>query len=508
MSKVAIASSSGISAAAGERIVQDGGNAVDAALAAALVSAIAEPGVCALGAGAYLSVWPAAGDPVTIDANVAVPGLGLADSARGQGGQEIFMEYGGGVSTIVGHGSVATPGALAGCDLAASRYGRLPWRVLFQPAIDLAREGFPLSQASHNYLRYSHELVFGWNPQSHAALHAPDGSILPLGAAVRVEGLAESLAQIAEEGVDVFYKGDLAKAIVSDISAHGGGLTHRDLDEYRPIPRPCLCADIGDWRVATNPAPAVGGATLSAMLLLMKDRPRGGWTAAEVAYLAEVQHRVLAYRRDYLDHLQDLGPAIRELIRLAESGQLDAMTAPSTVHVSTVDDSGLACSITMSAGYGSGVMPPGTGIWLNNCLGEIELNRSGLDAGPPGKRLPSNMAPCVARSRSGDSMAIGSPGADRITTAILQTLVNFINCGHSLEAAIRMPRLHAEHDGKAWRVACEPGLATDALRLPQRHFDEPSMYFGGVGAALRRPDGSFIAAADPRRTGGSAIAGR
>ena len=507
MTQVAIASSSRISAAAGERIVHEGGNAVDAALAAALVSAVSEPGVCALGAGAYLSIWPAGGDPVTIDANVAVPGLGLPESELGRGGQEIFMEYGGGITTIVGHGSVATPGALSGCDLAARRYGRLPWAALVQPAIDGARQGFPLSMASHNYLKFSHQLVFGRNEQSYAALHTRDGEILSPGSPVHVAGLAESLELIAKDGVAAFYEGDLAAAMTDDIRAHGGALTRRDLAKYRPIPRPCLRAQVADWQVATNPAPAVGGASLSAMLLLMNERPRDGWTAAEVAYLAEVQHRVLAYRRGYLDQLRDIGPAIDELIRLAEAGQLDAMTAPSTVHVSSVDDSGLACSITMSAGYGSGVMPPGTGIWLNNCLGEIELNRKGLAAGPPGRRLPSNMAPCVARSKRGDALAIGSPGADRITTAILQTLVNFITCGQSLEAAIRSPRLHVENDGQTWRAACEPGLAVDTVTLPLRTFEELSMYFGGVGAALRQADGHLVAAADPRRTGGTAIAG-
>ncbi len=507
MSKVAIASSSGISAAAGEQLVNEGGNAVDAAVAAALVSAIAEPGVCALGAGAYLTIWPVDDEPITIDANVAVPGLGLPASSLGRGGEEIFMEYGGGIKTIVGHGSVATPGALAGCDLAARRYGRLPWKSLVQPAIGWAKRGCPLSQASYNYLKYSHDLVFGLSAQGHAALHGDDGAILKPGAPVHVAGLADSLSLIAEEGVDAFYRGDLAAAIADDIETHGGSLTRRDLAEYRPIPRSCLRTQLADWQVATNPAPAVGGATLSAMLLLMRGRPQGDWTAAEIAHLAEVQHRVLAYRRGCLDKVRHIGPAIEELIRLAESGHLDAMTAPSTVHVSSVDNTGLACSITMSAGYGSGVMPPRTGIWLNNCLGELELNGAGLAATPPGRRLPSNMAPCVARSSHGDALAIGSPGADRITTAIAQTLVNFINRGDTLEDAIRSPRLHVEHSGQGWRVACEPGLATGSIALPVRLFDEPSMYFGGVGAALRRQDGSLLAAADPRRTGGIAIAG-
>lgn len=504
--KVALASSSQISADAGAKIVRAGGNAVDAALAAALVSAISEPGVCALGAGAYLSIWPPGGQPITIDANVAIPGIGLDRDRRGGGGRRIFMEYGGGVETVVGHGSVATPGALAGCALASENYGRLPWQTLFGPCINWAREGFPLSLASFNYLRFSHELVFGWNPQSHKALHDEQGAVLPPGAAIVVDGLADSLSQIAEEGIDTFYRGELAHAMVDDIAAHEGALTLADLDRYQPVARPCLCTRLGPWKIATNPAPAIGGATLAAMLTLLDCEHEPSATAAEVARLADVQHRVLAFRARELADKVDCKPEIEQLMALARSGRLDAITAPSTVHVSAIDSEGLACAITMSAGYGSGVMPPGTGIWLNNCLGELELNRKGLDVDPPGAHLPSNMAPCVAQSRSGRIMAIGSPGADRITSAILQTLINIVHRRQSLTAAIEAPRLHVENSSEGWRVACEPGLPVEELALPIRAFPEASMYFGGVGAAVLHADGRLEAAADPRRTGGIASA--
>ncbi len=504
--RVALASSSQISADAGAEIVRAGGNAVDAALAAALVSAISEPGVCALGAGAYLSIWAPNGEPLTIDANVAIPGLGLEEERRGLGGRKIYMEYGGGVETIVGHGSVATPGALAGCAHASETYGRLPWRELFGPCIHWAREGFPLSLASFNYLRYAHDLVFGWNTQSFSALHDEQGTVLPPGAPVVVAGLADSLSLIAEEGVDTFYRGDLARAIVADISAHEGALTLADLDRYRPVARPCLSTRLGPWEIATNPAPAIGGATLAAMLTLLDSEHAPMPQPAEVARMADIQHRVLAFRAKELAEKVDCHEEIEQLMALARAGHLDAMTAPSTVHVSAIDSDGLACAITMSAGYGSGVMPPGTGIWLNNCLGELELNRRGLAVEPPGAHLPSNMAPCVAQSKSGRIMAIGSPGADRITSAILQTLINLVHRRQSLTAAIEAPRLHVENSADGWRAACEPGLPVAEVALPVKIFPEASMYFGGVGAAVLHADGSLEAAADPRRTGGIASA--
>ena len=146
-------------------------------------------------------------------------------------------------------------------------------------------------------------------------------------------------------------------------------------------------------------------------------------------------------------------------------------------------------------------MPPGTGLWLNNCLGEIELNRRGLDAGPVGARLPSNMAPSIAR-RDAAVLAIGTPGADRITTALHQVLVNLLHMEMPLTKAIAHPRLHVDTTGDIERLAAEPGLELPDVELPVRSFAELHMYFGGVAAALFDSESGFQVAADPRREGG------
>jgi gamma-glutamyltranspeptidase/glutathione hydrolase len=204
---------------------------------------------------------------------------------------------------------------------------------------------------------------------------------------------------------------------------------------------------------------------------------------------------------EHLDVAADRVAAVRELLERMASGGLAAVRgSASTVHVSVVDDEGVACSVTASAGYGSGVMTPGTGIWLNSCLGEPELNRGGLHTLRPGERLPSNMAPTVGRHRDGSVLAIGSPGADRITTALLQTLASFANGGLSLEESIARPRLHVRHLETGPLVDHEEDLELPPdLGLPARVHHALSMYFGGVGAALRSQDGSLLAAADPRR---------
>ena len=171
------------------------------------------------------------------------------------------------------------------------------------------------------------------------------------------------------------------------------------------------------------------------------------------------------------------------------------------MHTSVVDDAGNGCAVTASSGYGSGEIPAGTGLWLNNCLGEIELNRRGLDAGPPGVRLPSNMAPSVAR-RDGTVLAVGSPGADRITTALQQFLINYLQMDMPLARAIAHPRVHVDTSGDDVLLKAEAGLELPEVDLPVTEFPELVMYFGGVGAAVYDRAKGFDVGADPRREGG------
>ena len=221
--------------------------------------------------------------------------------------------------------------------------------------------------------------------------------------------------------------------------------------------------------------------------------------------MIEAQRACLEHRRQRLDLADDVAAAVARLLDDATSGQLRARKpSASTVHTSVVDDNGTGCAITASSGYGSGEMPAGTGLWLNNCLGEIELNRRGLDAGPVGARLPSNMAPSVAR-HGDDVLAIGSPGADRITTALQQVLINHLRFDMPLADAIAHPRLHIDTSGAETRLMVEAGLDLPAVDLPVKEFAERVMYFGGVGAARFRPADGLRTAADPRREGGTCI---
>jgi gamma-glutamyltranspeptidase / glutathione hydrolase len=501
--RIAVAAPDRPSADAALRVVEQGGGAVDAAVAAMLVTMVCEVGIVSLLGGLYATVWGAnEAEAVTVDGCVAMPGIdpGAApDPVR----WEVDTGYGGGLTMTIGHGSVATPGAPAALGLLQERFGRLPWREVVEPAEEVARSGFELGQASGHYLPFVRASVFGWDPQTVAGLRGSDGGWVETGGLMVSPDLADTLGLLAREGPAAIYRGDLARAIVADMAERGGLVTAADLSAYSPVVRPALAWSAGRWQLRTNPPPAIGGATLAGMMIILGDRPTGPWTHADVEALVGAQRTVLDVRHDRIDVAGDRDSAVREM--LAGVG-LGGERAPSTAHVSVVDSDGTACALTASHGYGSGATVPGTGLWLNNCLGEHELNRAAV---APGEILASNMAPSVGRRDDGAVLAIGSPGADRITTALLQVLAGFVHAGTSLQAAVDRPRLHVRHldslDGPEVRVEVEDDLPLPPLDLPVRTHPTRSMYFGGVAATLRHPDGSVEAAGDPRRTGVVAV---
>ena len=493
-----VASGSQLAADGGAATARRGGNAVDAAIAAMFVSLATEPGIVGPGAGGYISIWAPGEDPIVIDAYVEMPGRGLRDEELGHGLHRVHLDYGGGVSTYVGYGSVGTPGGIAGLDMAWRLHGSADWADLLVPAIEAAAVGFPLPAAAAEYLEAARDLVYGWDPLSYESLHHGDGRPIEALETVRIPRLIESLEVLAAGGADEMYHGSIADHIVAGMKAHGGIVTAADLASYTPLQRHPIMIERSGWLIATNPAPAVGGATLAALLMLA-DTEDPFSTEWNLAYMA-AQRDVFAYRGRHLGPFDDRKEAATELLESVRVGGGVPTGSPSTTHTSATDSTGLACSITMSAGYGSGAMP--AGFWMNNALGEVELMGNDPHALVPGTRLISNMAPTVARHRDGSVLAIGSPGANRITTAIASTLLRYTDEAVSLQEAVDGPRLHVEVADEV-AVSAEPGLDTgDWERIDYPHH---AMYFGGVQAASWHPDRGFEGAADPRRTGGLAI---
>ncbi|MDH3297697.1 MAG: gamma-glutamyltransferase, partial [Gemmatimonadota bacterium] len=265
---VMVAAGSQLAADSGAEIARGGGNAVDAAVAAMLVSLSTEPGIVGPGAGGFVTVWAPGEEPVVIDAYVEMPGRGLAPADFGHGAELVWLDYGGGLTTYVGYGSVGTPGGLAGLDMAARQYGSIPWRRLMAPAIAAADTGFPLPTAAAEYLEASRIKVYGWDPASRAALHDSAGRPIGANEPVHIPALIESLRLLADGGATEMYTGLIAEKIVAGMQANGGIVTAEDLAAYEPIVRVPVTVTHGQWRVATNPAPAVGGSVLAALVLL------------------------------------------------------------------------------------------------------------------------------------------------------------------------------------------------------------------------------------------------
>lgn len=497
--RVAVAATGRQALEAGLAVATDGGGAVDAAMAAAFVALSTEPGMVSFGGGAYINIWPADGEPVVIDGNVEMPGRGAPPEAFGSGVREVRSAYGGGVTMQAGHGSVATPGIVPTMALAHDSHARLPWARLLAPATAATRQGYPMSPAAARYLAFTADALFGTDPEAYSLVTDAAGVVLRGGEATRNNALGDVLDELAVEGPDLFTTGRVGRALVDDMAGRGL-ITPADLAAYSPVRRPAHTVDIGDWTAALNPPPAVGGVVLAVMLGELARR--GNWTWADAI---EVQRTVLAYRLAVHDHSRDLeADGLAMLAAVDERGLAGLQGSSSTAHISAVDNDGNACAITMSSGYSAGICIPGTGVLLNNCLGEVELNRLGLHAMTPGTRLASNMAPTTARTADGRVMAVGSPGADRITTALMLVMGQGFLHNADLREAIDDPRLHlrrgdsgefvVEHEADAGIEA-----AVSAAGLASHQYAEPHMYFGGVGAALRSVTGELTAAGDRRR---------
>lgn len=506
-SHVAVAATGPVAVDAGLGAVRAGGNAVDAAIAAMCVAMTTEPGVVSPMGGAFVTIWPAEGEPETIDGNVEMPGRGLPADRFGAGLREISMSYGGGITVFGGWGSVALPGALSALQLAHDRHGAGAWAQALAPAEHAAREGFRLGSAAASYLALTVDNLFGWDPETHAALSRADGSAVQAGDVITDPHLADAWARIAETGAADVYTGEIGRLIAQACAAGGGLVTAADLAAYEPIVRTPLRMPLGHWEIATNPPPSVGGPMLAVMLGELARR--GG---LEWADIIDVQRRTLTYRSEVHDFSTDLEEdGYRLLEEVRQAGIAGLTTSQSTAHVSAVDSDGLACAITASSGYSSGATVPGTGLLLNNCLGEPELNRLGMHVLAPGTRLASNMAPSVARHAGGDVLAIGSPGADRITTALMQVLARHCLTGMPLGEAIAAPRAHVRvARGEPVRVEHEPDPGIDAalaeLGLPGNQHAPQAMFFGGVGGAARSATGVLSAAGDPRREAATGVA--
>ncbi|MEZ4771211.1 MAG: gamma-glutamyltransferase [Caldilineales bacterium] len=522
-----------MTAAAGAQMLQEGGNAVDAAVAAAFVSAVSEYTLSAIGGSGFALVYDTLGGTGDLyDFFSAAPGLDgpPVASVDDIDFRQITVDYG--VSRqhfYVGRGAVAVPGNVAGLCAMAGQSGRLPLPVLLEPAIRLMREGCPVSGMQHAISTLI-EPIFLMTAGSRAIFCREDGGLLRPGDLLRMPELADTLELLGREGPELFYRGDVARAILADQRDRGGVLTAADLAAYEVVRRRPLASSFRAYTVVTNPPPSRGGLLINFALQLL-DGLAYAPTAQDIAsarhveVIAEIM-RVTTFARRQMEqsHVppeaqetwllskQSVARWTEELHRLlampASQRPLDLpiAAAASTTQISVMDEDGLLVSLTTTAGEGTGFVVPGVGIILNNMMGEADLHPLGWFRMTSGQRIPSMMAPTVVLRDGRPVLTLGSGGANRIRSAIMQVLVNTLSAGMPLDAAVYASRVHFEdgvlqieggHD-----AALAPAL--DAAGYTVNAWPDQHMYFGGVHAVAERTDGQFAAVGDPRR-GGSAI---
>ena len=519
--KGAIAAGHVLTARAGARILEEGGNAVDACVAAGFAGWVAESPLTGPGAGGFALIAPRDGPARVADFFVATPGLGRPE-LKGAEMHAIDVGFGGDSETTqvfrIGGASCAVPGTTAGLEAVHRAYGRLPWAEVVAPAIELALEGVELSRPQA-HLHAILDLILRHTAEGRRLYSRPDGSRLQPGDVLRLPDLAGTLEQIAEGGAAALYRGELAAAVARTVEEGGGRLTVADLAAYDVIWREPVRVPYLGYEVISNPPPSSGGILIAYGLALLERTGAGKRGSAEaIEALVQVMREQTRVRDDaFADALHAGGleqmlladDTIAEAAARIAGGTGSAEQAPAggTTHVSAVDADGNAASLSSSTGSGSGVIVPGTGIQLNNMLGEYDLV-----AGAPaesGHRLTSMMAPTVVLADGRPRLVVGSAGSVRLRGAIMQVIVNVLVHGDGVAAAIDAPRVHVEDA----HVHCEGGFDPAELDRVELWTNDlvrwrrPNLYFGGTNAVELLPDASLAAAGDARRGGDGVVVG-
>jgi gamma-glutamyltranspeptidase / glutathione hydrolase len=491
-----IAAGNKLATEAAAAVAAAGGNAVDAALTAAVMAWVVEPFFASMGGSGFIAVRSADGTVEVFDGNNTMP-LTPPDE-HGQGLKRVHLDYSNGMYTGIGGGSVAVPGALAAVRAAWEKHGHIEWAALFEEAIECARDGIEFPRTSAYYLSVTYKEIWA-GYEGARALFAPEGRTMLEGELLVQPDLAESLEAVASDGPDVFYSGTLATEVSEAIHADGGFMSVDDLKRYESHSRSPISSKAFGWEIQSNPPPAVGGSVLVQMLTLLESADLDD-PVDRLRSIVEAESAAIGYRSEIYQEPGEISGAVEETLKRVAGGPV---RSGDTTHCSAADSDGRICAITESNGYGAGLVV--RGVLFNNTLGEEELNPLGTHRLPPGSRCHSNQAPTVATGR-GTIVGLGSPGADRITGAIAQTVIALAVDGMSLKEAVSAPRAHLAIRPDGELLCFEPGLPGDALdEYVARPYDEPHMFFGAVQAASVADDGTVDAAHDPRRSGGSAL---
>ena len=517
----------------GVDILRQGGNAVDAGVAVGLALAVTLPRAGNVGGGGFFLLHLADENrTVAVDFRETAPAAAYSDMFFGEDGEVDNEEY------RFTHKSSAIPASVAGFDHLLRNYGTMSWREVAQPAIELARDGMVVwEDLAVNLARSKPRLSA--NPASRAKFYKPDGSNYEVGDLYRQPDLAWTLEQVAEGGGDAFYKGEIGRRIAADMAKHNGLITMEDLANYRVTEREPVRGTFRGYDIAAMSAPSSGGMHIVQMLNIFENFPlkEMGYGSTDAMHvMAESMKLAYADRSKYLgdpDYLdlpvaaltsKDYAAELARGISLSRArpssdigpGNLAPYESPETTHYSILDSEGnaLVNTYTLMFSYGSGVVIDGTGILMNNNLGNFTLRPDIPDAFglmgsadnqiAAGRRPVSSMTPIIVLRDGRPFLLTGSPGGSRIITTNLQLLVNVLEHGMNIADATARPRMH--HQWYPDRLQVESGVSPDAIRM-LRARGHDVQFSAGMGSlqTVMFSDGIFYGYADPRRPGAMAL---
>ncbi len=505
-----IAAGHSVTAEAAEHMLRAGGNAYDAVLAGMCAACAAEPVLASPGGGGFLLARPADGSARLYDFFTHTPTNRRPESELDF--YAILADFGTAQQEFhIGRGTVAVPGFIGGLFQAHRDLCRMPMREIVAPAAACAREGVTVTPFQA-YLFQVIKPTFMATKETRTIFGSKlrHDDLVGEGEVLKQSDLADVLETLAIEGEDLFYRGEIAAVIDNDMR-EGGQLTREDLAAYAAKRRTPLSMDYAGTRVFTNPPPSSGGLLIAFGLKLAEVLEFGATTFGSVDHVrrlarvmeATARARVEACSHSKLGVLEEglmLEPALIDRYRREVAGRLRADRG--TTQITVIDADGNVATLTVSNGEGSGYVVPGTGIVLNNMLGEEDLNPEGFHRWPTAHRMTSMMAPTILIERDGRTVATGSGGSNRIRTAILQVLLNLVDRNMGLEQAVISPRVHYENDLLSLEGGFDPGRLHDVLEeFPQHQiWNNLNMFFGGAHSCIREGS-SMIGIGDPRRGG-------
>ncbi len=528
-----------LAAEAGYRMIELGGNAVDAAVATAFALAVTYPQAGNIGGGGFMLAYIAKEDRVVA--------LDFREMAPAKAGRDMFVRPDGSVDNDKAQWSLhasGVPGTVMGLTEANQKYGTLPLATVMAPAIELAEKGFELPWGIATSLENKRSRLTQDGDTARYFFKA-DGSAYRAGELLKQQDLANTLKAVAEKGADGFYKGWVADRIVEKMERSGGLIGHHDLEAYRVVERSAVKGTYRNFEIVSMPPPSSGGVHLIQMLNVLEgfDLARMGHNSADYVHtLAETMKYAYADRSNYLgdpdfvsvpvDKLTDKGYAAR--IRAAikpdratpsaniKPGMKLVKESAQTTHLSTMDAAGnaVAMTYTLNFSYGNGKSVGGAGFLLNNQMDDFSAkpgvpNGYGLLGGEAnaiqaGKRPLSSMTPTMVFKDGKPFFITGSPGGSRIITAVLQSVLNATDFNMNVATAVSVPRIH--HQWMPDEILVESGISPDTVKLLQQrgqHVDPDKKSdwrtIGAVEAIMRMPDGIMHGAADPRRQGAAAV---